>query len=1232
MFRKTLAISFPRRKAMLKLESQSQDAYKTHQQLSTLDRKGAKNYQQLLNPQGSLYQEINRILITHQSGIHQLSTGQKISAAKVTLLGGGKNVKELRSEIDRIQAEIKELEAKEEEWIGKLENAKTERTKELYSKKLDEVSGAIKELKTSKKDLQHQIDDILKREGKEEATEPVDAPQSQGSGSAKAGIFDCTAGGHIVAIASSPGAIINVGEHIKKVSLEQFVEALKKFYQQQDAIPLLIGGSLSIEDHYVALAVITSKERKEKEKQLKQPDLRPTIYETIFQPKERILLENLFEREELKNAPQKRVLIQGSAGIGKSTLCQNITYQWVQEKPWLSRFKAVIWLKFRDLTKERYPASADYTAYQVIERECGFRPGQIEELLGQQEFREHCLLFLDGYDEIPDEKLEFQVTGKGRCCVLEAFQNGFPHIIVTTRPQSMSSFKKALNLEILGFEDQEIKEYVNNFFRLNEQDSGKEQAKKQKGAQILRKQLRHPLVFSLCHIPINLEIFCSLALEGDTFLADQPLGIAEIYDKLTDWLIRRFFRFRTNMRGEDISAPLPQKHEEVASAIQALEELAWRGLSENRLYFKNTEKDPEITTTFQAHVLGITDVTKIGPFRISNDEGWFIHLTFQEFFAAKYLARLFFDRNLEKAQQIIVERKFHPRFQLVFSMASGLLAQNKNKQFLQSFFDMLYDSPRDLGKSREGVLLARRFEECGDYAIQLNQYEDFIRNTVRLLEDPSITIKTKFDLLNGNHYLLANDEIIRFFLERKCESDSSILLRMLNEYGTQIPGKTTKLFPYLLLDPNIETWPQEAVLKNSPKSLINQESSTKNREVTSNCSTQLSDTSIHKCEDKEEDLVMIALKKESIFTEEIEKAATLLFGLDDCAFAGTKIAHALIIIARAGSPFAIKAIEALKALLSDANIHKYEEKKEAEDLVLITQKRKNLTDKAMKELANLILDPHAYDFAIYIAIEALVKIIEKKDSFSKEALEMLESLFLNSNASNDVRFLVAKTLVLIAQKGTKFSEIIINELESFLLNAKNYNFTNEKQVDVLITITREGEGFAEKMTKVLKSLLLNSNASNVSRFLAAEILGEIAQKTGSSSKKARKALESLLSDLNVGIIPRLEAAKILLTIANKTEMIYVKSIEELKTFIFNLINKRTIGVETEGEEDVIIKRPEYFQRLISIFLNSFIIQKEDDMHLLIEICKAFGIAFYEMNGQYKATDEKESYLFNKIMA
>jgi predicted ATP-dependent serine protease len=54
-------------------------------------------------------------------------------------------------------------------------------------------------------------------------------------------------------------------------------------------------------------------------------------HEAIFEPKEAIKLEKLFDHESLKNATKKRILIQGSAGIGKSTLCHHIAFRWAND-------------------------------------------------------------------------------------------------------------------------------------------------------------------------------------------------------------------------------------------------------------------------------------------------------------------------------------------------------------------------------------------------------------------------------------------------------------------------------------------------------------------------------------------------------------------------------------------------------------------------------------------------------------------------------------------------------------------------------------------------------------------------------------------------------------------------------------------------------------------------------------------------------------------------------------
>lgn len=77
---------------MLSVVSQSLDVRERYQQGPILDRKTAKAYQQLLEPQNPIYQEINRILVSYQTGIHELSSGQKINATKIKLLGGGKEL------------------------------------------------------------------------------------------------------------------------------------------------------------------------------------------------------------------------------------------------------------------------------------------------------------------------------------------------------------------------------------------------------------------------------------------------------------------------------------------------------------------------------------------------------------------------------------------------------------------------------------------------------------------------------------------------------------------------------------------------------------------------------------------------------------------------------------------------------------------------------------------------------------------------------------------------------------------------------------------------------------------------------------------------------------------------------------------------------------------------------------------------------------------------------------
>jgi len=858
-----------------------------------------------------------------------------------------------------------------------------------------------------------------------------------------------------------------------------------------------MGGKLSIKSHYTPLAIITNKEWKDKEKELKEPDRRPTTHETIFQPKEPIFLENLFEREELKNALKKRLLIQGSAGIGKSTLCQRIAYEWAQEEKWLGRFRAVFWVKFRDINSTKFPPRPErgYTIYEVLAKLLGFELGQIEKLLEDKKLRENCLLILDGYDEISDERLDFQISGKGDFQVLKAFQEEFPHVIVTTRPQSMPGFQRSLELEILGFEDEAIDKYAESFFRLSEEISKEEQAKKQNGESILKVQLEHPLVRSLCHIPINLEIFCSLALAGEIFPADRFLGIAQIYDQLTNWLMKRFLKPQFDHAADVLEHPYPQRDENVVTIAKNLQELAWKGIEWNKIFFDI--KSAEIKEILFKKIYHITKIRKLGPFRIDEKEGLFIHLTFQEFFAAKYLARLFLDgkpKNLTKATQIIAEKKFHPRFQLVFSMTSGLLAQERNQEVLRQFFDMLFASPRDLEKSGEAILFARCFEECGDGAKKIAQYEEFIENVVKLLEHTSI----RFELLNKNQSLLASDKIVDFFLQKLKKMDICVLLSL------QILAEQKNRFPKSLT---------EGIL--------------------SRIVDWHSDPSVAEIDEMMRGPAAMALgqivKAGYALPEEAKMLVDLFSDPSTDGSVRILVAETLGEIAKAGYALPEEA-KILVDLFSDPSTDGSVRTLAAKTLGEIVEAGHALPEGILRTLIDSLSDLSTDGFVRGRAAWILGQIVKAGHVFPEEALRALVDFLSDLKVNGSVRILAAEALRGVVKAGHALPEWALKALVDSLADPNTDGSVRERAAKALWEFVKAGHALPGGTLGILRALvdsLSDPNADVFVRERAADTFKEAVKAGHSLPERTLKALVNLFSDLSIDGSIRGQAAEAL---------------------------------------------------------------------------------------------------------
>ncbi len=118
--------------------------------------------------------------------------------------------------------------------------------------------------------------------------------------------------------------------------------------------------------------------------------------------------------------------------------------------------------------------------------------------------REKVLWLLDGYDEIPESLPQNLVNLRNE--LLDK-----AHHILTSRPYG-NNLPDHVKMEITGFTDENITKYVDQFFDQIKDEFDDAPSKGQKLQSFLKSNLS---IWGVAHIPINLELMCSLWGDND---------------------------------------------------------------------------------------------------------------------------------------------------------------------------------------------------------------------------------------------------------------------------------------------------------------------------------------------------------------------------------------------------------------------------------------------------------------------------------------------------------------------------------------------------------------------------------------------------------------------------------------------------------------------------------------------------------------------------------------------
>ncbi|XP_028750420.1 NACHT, LRR and PYD domains-containing protein 10 [Peromyscus leucopus] len=203
----------------------------------------------------------------------------------------------------------------------------------------------------------------------------------------------------------------------------------------------------------------------------------------------RVRVESLFAPEAESYSTPPIVVMQGSAGTGKTTLVKKLVQDWAKGTLYPGRFDYVFYVSCREvvlLPKCDLP--------NLICWCCGDDQAPVTEILRQPE---RLLFILDGFDEL-------QKSSRAECVlhILIRRREVPCSLLITTRPPALQSLEPMLgerrHVHVLGFSEEERKNYFNSYF------TDKEQSRN-----ALEFVQNNDVLYKACQVPAICWVVCS---------------------------------------------------------------------------------------------------------------------------------------------------------------------------------------------------------------------------------------------------------------------------------------------------------------------------------------------------------------------------------------------------------------------------------------------------------------------------------------------------------------------------------------------------------------------------------------------------------------------------------------------------------------------------------------------------------------------------------------------------
>ena len=364
-------------------------------------------------------------------------------------------------------------------------------------------------------------------------------------------------------------------------------------------------------------------------------------------------------------ALEKVILVEGAPGVGKSTFAWEFCRRWERGEI-AQQYQLVLLLRLRDERMSTATSLKDLI-YHPRKNQCEVVAQELEESLGV-----NTLIILEGFDELPDacrhnDSLFSQLI----------YGNLLPFatILVTSRPWATSDLltkwehRISQHIEILGFTESQIEEYVRSVFVGTETQEGEASDNRpgKDADEVMAYIRKYPQIKASMYIPLNSAIVVSVYQGSKAGRCILPKTLTELYYALTQTLLVRYLYGhpeygQKKWKIHSLKHSLPM---DVYESLLGLSRIAYKGVC--------TEGSTSVQLIFSdlpSNIQTLGLMQSVPQLYVTEGEGVshnFLHLTVQEFLAALHISFMSPAEQLEHFQ-----RHEDGRLRVVLRFLAGL--------------------------------------------------------------------------------------------------------------------------------------------------------------------------------------------------------------------------------------------------------------------------------------------------------------------------------------------------------------------------------------------------------------------------------------------------------------------------------------------------------------------------------------------------------------------------------